>query len=80
MHVVGNIFSLNLLGQRVVVISDFATTADLLSEHLKLIFVSVLKHLFLGRRSVIYSDRPRLIMANELMCGNRNPAFVQYGD
>ncbi|KIP04732.1 hypothetical protein PHLGIDRAFT_75427 [Phlebiopsis gigantea 11061_1 CR5-6] len=63
MRTEGNILSINILGQHIVAINDFATSAELL-----------------GRRSGIYSDRPRLIVANKLMCNNKNPAFLPYGE
>lgn len=34
----------------------------------------------LDRRANIYSDRPRLIMANEILSGGLFSAFLPYGD
>jgi len=34
----------------------------------------------LDRRANIYSDRPRLIVANEIFCGGLFTAFMPYGD
>jgi hypothetical protein len=34
----------------------------------------------LDRRANIYSDRPRLIVANEILCGGLLYAFIPYGD
>ena len=34
----------------------------------------------LDRRANIYSDRPRLIVANEIFCGSLFTAFMPYGD
>lgn len=34
----------------------------------------------LDRRANIYSDRPRLIVANEILCGGFFGAFLPYGD
>ena len=34
----------------------------------------------LDRRAYISSDRPRLIVANEILCGNLFTAFTYYGD
>ncbi|KAI9442993.1 cytochrome P450 [Lactarius indigo] len=34
----------------------------------------------LGRRANIYSDRPRLIVANDILCGGLLYAFMPYGD
>ncbi|KAF8904752.1 hypothetical protein CPB84DRAFT_654879 [Gymnopilus junonius] len=48
----GPIFSLNMAGQTVIVLSTFKAAGDLLD-----------------RRSNLYSDRPRLIMASEILTG-----------
>lgn len=32
------------------------------------------------RRANIYSDRPRLIVANEILCGGLFTALIPYGD
>ena len=34
----------------------------------------------LGRRANVCSDRPRLIVANEILCGGLLYAFIPYGD
>ena len=34
----------------------------------------------LDRRAYMSSDRPRLIVANEILCGNIFAAFMPYGD
>ena len=34
----------------------------------------------LDRRANIYSDRPRLIVANDIFCGGLFTAFMPYGD
>jgi hypothetical protein len=34
----------------------------------------------LDRRAYISSDRPRLIVGNEILCGNLFTAFMSYGD
>ena len=34
----------------------------------------------LGRRANVYSDRPRLIVANDILCGGLLYAFMPYGD
>ena len=34
----------------------------------------------LDRRASIYSDRPRFIVANEILCGDLFTAFTPYGD
>ncbi len=34
----------------------------------------------LVRRANIYSDRPRLIVANDILCGGLLYAFMPYGD
>ena len=34
----------------------------------------------LDRRTNIYSDRPRLIVAHEILCGGLVSAFMPYGD
>ena len=34
----------------------------------------------LDRRANIYSDRPRFIMANEILCGGLLTALLSYGD
>ena len=34
----------------------------------------------LDRRANIYSDRPRLIVANDILCGGLFTAFTSYGD
>ncbi|KAF9557275.1 cytochrome P450 [Agrocybe pediades] len=58
----GPIYSLNMAGQPIVVLSTFKTTADLLD-----------------RRSNLYSDRPRLIMASEILTGGIFMVFARYG-
>ncbi|KAI0703469.1 cytochrome P450 [Cytidiella melzeri] len=59
----GPIFSLDLLGQRVVVLNTHEMAADLFD-----------------RRSNIYSDRPRIIMAGEILAGNAFIGFLRYGN
>ena len=34
----------------------------------------------LSRRANVYSDRPRLIVANDILCGGLLYAFMPYGD
>jgi hypothetical protein len=34
----------------------------------------------LDRRANIYSDRPRYIVANEILCGSLFTGFMSYGD
>ena len=34
----------------------------------------------LDRRANLYSDRPNLIVANEILCGSLFTAFMSYGD
>jgi hypothetical protein len=34
----------------------------------------------LDRRANIYSDRPRLVVANEILCGGLFTALISYGD
>jgi hypothetical protein len=34
----------------------------------------------LDRRANIYSDRPRMIVANEILCGGLFVPFLRYGD
>ena len=34
----------------------------------------------LDRRASIYSDRPRVIVAHEILCGGLFTAFIRYGD
>ncbi|KAF4621791.1 hypothetical protein D9613_012201 [Agrocybe pediades] len=58
----GPIFSLNLVGQPVVVLNTFKVTNDLFE-----------------RRSHLYSSRPRLIMAGEILTDGMFMAFSLYG-
>jgi hypothetical protein len=61
-----------------------------LSEHIMylnalgqpIIVLNSLKVAFelLDRRANIYSDRPRLIVAYEVLCGSLFAAFMSYGD
>ena len=66
------------------VINDFATAADLLGTwflYLELSWSEFCVHvLFTDRRSNIYSDRSRFIMASEILSGNMNLALISYGD
>ncbi|KAI0088548.1 cytochrome P450 [Irpex rosettiformis] len=59
----GPIFSLNLLGQQVIVLNTHKAAGDLFD-----------------RRSNIYSDRPRLIMAGEILTGGIFMVFARYSD
>ncbi|KAI0700086.1 cytochrome P450 [Cytidiella melzeri] len=59
----GPIFSLNILGQQIVVLNTSKAAADLFD-----------------RRSNIYSDRPRLIMAGEILTGGIFMVFARYGE
>ncbi|KAJ7170774.1 cytochrome P450 [Mycena crocata] len=59
----GDVYSLNLAGQPVVILNSYKAAADLFD-----------------RRSTIYSDRPRLIMANEILTGGIFMIFAKYGD
>ena len=47
-----------------------------------IIVLNSLKSAFdlLDRRANIYSDRPRLIVANDILCGGLLIAFISYGD
>ena len=47
-----------------------------------IIIINSLKVAFelLDRRANIYSDRPLLIVANEILCGGLFTAFMSYGD
>ncbi|KAI0792996.1 cytochrome P450 [Irpex lacteus] len=59
----GPIFSLDLLGQQVVVLNTHKAAGDLFD-----------------RRSNIYSDRPRLVMAGEILTGGIFMVFARYTD
>ncbi|KAJ7834053.1 cytochrome P450, partial [Mycena olivaceomarginata] len=59
----GDVFSLDLAGQPVVVLNTYKSAADLFD-----------------RRSTIYSDRPRLIMASEILTGGIFMVFARYGE
>lgn len=59
----GDMFSLNLLGQPVIVLGSVKHCVALLDK-----------------RSSIYSDRPRLVMAGELVGYNKVLAMMPYGD
>ncbi|KAI0698160.1 cytochrome P450 [Cytidiella melzeri] len=59
----GPVFSLDLLGQPVVVLNSHRAAADLLD-----------------RRSQNYSDRPRMIMGDEILTGGMYMVFLKYGD
>ncbi|TFK64016.1 cytochrome P450 [Pluteus cervinus] len=59
----GPIFSLNLVGQPVIVINNLEIATELLE-----------------RRSSIYADRPRIIVANEIMSGGLMLPIVPYGN
>ncbi|KAJ7610296.1 cytochrome P450 [Mycena polygramma] len=59
----GDVFSLDLAGQPVVVLNTYKAAADLFD-----------------RRSTIYSDRPRLIMASEILTGGIFMVFARYGE
>lgn len=60
---IGEIFSLNLVGQHALVVNSHKVAADLLD-----------------RRSNIYSDRPRFILGNEILCDNLFIGVTHYGD
>jgi len=61
-----------------------------LSEHIMylnalgqpILVINSLKTAFdlLDRRANIYSDRPRYIVADEILCGGLFTAFMSYGD
>ena len=83
--IVGPIFSLKLAGQPVVVLNTHKVTADLLgkciSHYLSRMLITDLNPLeFSDRRSNIYSDRPRYIMAGEILTGGIFVAFAGYGE
>ncbi|KAJ7671941.1 cytochrome P450 [Mycena rosella] len=59
----GDVFSLDLAGQPVVILNTYKAAADLFD-----------------RRSTIYSDRPRLIMASEILTGGIFMIFAKYGE
>ncbi|PPQ74466.1 hypothetical protein CVT26_001103 [Gymnopilus dilepis] len=59
----GPVFSLNMMGQPIIVLNTFKAGADLLD-----------------RRSNIYSDRPRFIMAGEILSGGLNKSLLPYGN
>lgn len=63
-----------------VVLNTISVAADLLgkcSVTRKDLFRS---HVTLDRKSQIYSDRPRIILAGEMMCGDMFMPFRSYGD
>ncbi|KAJ6573863.1 cytochrome P450 [Mycena vulgaris] len=59
----GDVFSLDLAGQPVLVLNTYKAATDLFD-----------------RRSTIYSDRPRLIMASEILTGGIFMVFAKYGE
>ncbi|KAI0088551.1 cytochrome P450 [Irpex rosettiformis] len=59
----GPVFSLDLLGQHVVVLNTYKAATDLFDRH-----------------SSIYNDRPRMIMANEILGDGIFLPLVRYGD
>ncbi|KAI0700081.1 cytochrome P450 [Cytidiella melzeri] len=62
-QIYGPIFSLDLLGQHLVVINSHKVAGDLFD-----------------RRSQTYSDRPRLIMAGEILTGGVFMVFTRWGN
>ena len=78
----GPVFSFNVAGQVYIVLNTFKAAADLLG-----IFVflpSADASMFLTeaeeRRSNIYSDRPRMIVANEILGGGLALPFARYNN
>ncbi|KAJ7139436.1 cytochrome P450 [Mycena epipterygia] len=59
----GDVYSLDLAGQPVVILNTYKAAADLFD-----------------RRSTIYSDRPRLVMASEILTGGIFMVFAKYGE
>lgn len=61
----GSIFSLNMMGQRIIVLNDFKSAADLLGayfDQLDPTYNSANSLFLVDRRANIYSDRPRMIV------------------
>lgn len=77
----GPIFSLNLMGQPVVVVNDFQTAADLVgtSSSWSLPFGNSLSISGLDRRSAIYSGRPWFVMSCEILTGGLFFGLLPYG-
>jgi hypothetical protein len=75
----GSIFSLKLLGQNVVVLNTHKAVIDLFGMYQG---VRMIENTYLSseRRSNIYSSRPRMIMAGEILTSNMFLGFLQYGD
>ena len=78
--VIGPVFSLNMAGQPFVVLNNVEAADELFGEHDKsLTCRRWMLLLFTGRRSNIYSDRPRLIVAGEIMSKGLNLGLMRYG-
>ena len=81
---VGPIFSLDLAGQPAIVLNDLETITEFIGYYstsccLRLsVLISFCR--LLGRRSNVYSGRPRLIMASEIMTRGIAFPFVTYND
>ncbi|KAF5343067.1 hypothetical protein D9758_011141 [Tetrapyrgos nigripes] len=77
----GPIFSLNLAGQTVIVLNSHKVTADLLGTSIHAPDIRVFLMIVTpDRRSAVYSDRPRFIMAGEILTGKIFIAFSGYGE
>ena len=78
----GPLFYLNMAGNHVIVLNSHKVAADLLSmSFFILIFLqTVLTCQNLDRHGHVYSDRPRFIMASEILTGGLLIAFTGFGD
>ena len=68
-----------MAGKLIVVLNDFTVTADLTGMLYVWRYTGFPELVGPDRRSGIYSDRPRLIMAGELMSKNMLLPITPYG-
>ena len=77
----GSIFSIDLIGQHVLVLNSHKAATDLLGTSTVSLYLCIIVHLLvpdlIEHRSSIYSDRPRLVIVNELL--TQGIEFTRYG-
>ena len=84
----GPIFSLDLLGQHVVVVNTYKAAADIFGKEFRFLMsfmISIWKNPYTlrtikDRDSSTYNDRPRMIMLNEILGGGVFLPALKYGN
>jgi hypothetical protein len=76
----GPIVSFKVFGQNVIVLNTHKAATDLFGMLSVIWCLDIILYTLLERRSNIYSSRPRLVMAGEILTGNASIPLLGYGD